>query len=83
MKVTIDFETDELQAFIQDHLETGIKIQTLIRAAVCYYQTMRIIEKGGHMCGYGSKDRFKQYNTEVSPAKYLEEAATYGPNIRG
>lgn len=73
MKVTIDFDDDEMQAFIQEHLETGEKIQTLVRAACVYFQTMRVIENNGHKCGYGDKTRFTQYNTEVSPEKYLQE----------
>lgn len=72
MKVTVDFEDDEIQKFIQEHLNSGIKIQTLIRAACVYFQTMRVMEESGNLCGYGDKQRFKQYNTEVSPEKYLQ-----------
>lgn len=72
MKVTIDFD-EEIQPAIQQHLDGGISVSGYVRAAVNYFSEMLRAESGGNKCGFGNKDRFTQYNTEVSPKSYKDE----------
>lgn len=73
MKVTINFEDGLIDKFVQEHLETGVSVSNLVVASIAYFQAMREIEQNGNVCGYGDKQRFRQYNTEISPAAYLIE----------
>lgn len=72
MKVTITFQ-EEIQPAVQRHLEQGTSVQDYVRAAVNYFNEMLKVEESGCKCGYGNKDRFTSYNTEVSPSKILKE----------
>lgn len=71
MKVTVNFG-DEIDDVIQEHLDNGTHVQNYIRQAVRFFNTMRKLEKKGSVIGFGNKDWFRKYNTEVSPEGYLE-----------
>jgi hypothetical protein len=71
MKITINFDERTLEPLVQEHLETGMGVQDYIKRAVDYFNLMRKAEQSGNLCGYGDKSRFKSYNTEVSPTRYL------------
>lgn len=70
MKVTIDFG-DELRPVIDEHLNTGIPVQKIVRSAVLYFCAMKEKETQGYKVGYGDKNNFSRYNTEFSPSTIL------------
>jgi hypothetical protein len=70
MKITIEFDK-ELQEAIQRHLNGGPSVQNYVKSALRYFSDMLRIEEKGNKCGFGEANRFKQYNSEVSPTNYL------------
>lgn len=80
MKVTIDFG-DELKPAIEEHLETGITVQSYIKAAMGFFNFLKKMEATGtNACGYGHKSNFERYNTVVSPKEFLNGNAKYEDN---
>lgn len=71
MKIMINFEEEEIQQALQNHFDTGKPVQAYVKAALNYFDEMLKAEKSGNRCGFGSKERFATYNTEVSPSVYL------------
>jgi hypothetical protein len=72
MRVTINFDDDELKFALQKHLDEGVPVQEFIQAAIRFYTDMFKKEMDGqYAVGFGDKSRFKSYNTEVSPLSYL------------
>jgi hypothetical protein len=72
VKVNIEFGA-ELEPVVQQHLETGVSVQNYVRAAVAFFNVMRTCEAAGRRVGHGDANRFKLYNTEVSPAACLQD----------
>ena len=72
MRVTIEFDEDELAPVIQTHLETGIRVQDYIRCSVDFFNDVLAKEKGGAAIGCGDKSRFASYNTVISPTSLLD-----------
>lgn len=70
MKVTVDLDSAGEDA-LQHHLDTGYAVQSYVRAALKFFAHARAREKEGNIVGFGSKDRFKTYNTEMSTSHYL------------
>lgn len=72
MTVKIDFEQRDIEPALQMHLDGGIAVRAFIVAAVRYFNEAIEVEKGGaQIMGYGQKDRFRSYNTVMSPNEYL------------
>lgn len=74
MIITINFTNEELAPALQQHLDNGIAMQTYVKAALRFYNFMLAKEKDGNAIGFGEKNRFKQYNNEISPKNYLEDS---------
>lgn len=70
MKIYINLD-EEIQPALQRHLESGESVQEYIRAALRFFNDAMKNEQTGYIIGFGHKDRFKQYNTEMSPTQYL------------
>lgn len=71
MKVTINFYDEELESALQLSLDGSGTVQNYIRAAMRYFNIMKMNEDRGKVCGFGEKERFKTYNTEISPKTFL------------
>lgn len=70
MKVTINFG-EEINSAVQKHLETGVKVQDYVSAAVRFFNDMLRVESQENAVGFGDKSRFSTYNTVASPFNYL------------
>lgn len=71
MKITIELDSEGQDA-LQYHLDTGYKIQNYLKAALRYFSQARKRENEGNIVGFGNKDRFKTYNTEMNTQRYLD-----------
>lgn len=81
MRVTIECD-NELDYALQLHLETGVGIQIIVKAALRFFRDLHKVEtQGKHLIGFGDISRFKQWNTEVSPQKYID-SSLYTENIK-
>lgn len=69
-KVTITFG-DEIQPALQEHLDGSLAVQTYVRAALRFFNEVLKREREGKAVGYGERNRFSTYNTELSPGQYL------------
>ena len=76
MKVTVNFDDDELRDALQLHLEQEVSVQEYFKAAMKFFAKLRQIEASGKTVGYGDKSRFTSYNIEVSPASFLHGFVT-------
>lgn len=71
MKITVEME-DELNHALELHLQNGLPMQIYLRAAVRFFRDAYKQENDKDMTvGFGRKDNFARYNTEMSPKKYL------------
>ena len=73
MKITLDLD-EEIKPAIELHLAEEILVQSYIKAALRFFNTMYQLELKGNSIGYGDKTRFSSYNTVVSPKNYLDQA---------
>jgi hypothetical protein len=70
MKITLNID-EELEFVMQQHLETGVSVQTYIKLALKLYTELKKAEMKGFSIGYGNKDRFKQYNIELHTDDFI------------
>ena len=71
MKITIECNSC-LDKAVQLHLDKGIAVQAYVKAALAFFNDLlEQEEKNNKMIGYGDKNKFASYNTEVSSSLYL------------